>query len=479
MPLPSGRYLSLAWTIPDNFGGLTSAMLHRSRAFVRLGDVAVDLLTFDDRVDYPDIEDELRERGELLQGNRIINLWDWLREHDVRPASAPLGSPERTFTPLDPDAAYRSEHRGGAELRRIRVASDTRTVLQTDYYRLDGSLLGTDRQDTGEPGAPGGRSVVICGRDGRPVRSWNTKWALYRYWLDMLTADDPTCFLIADSKPVSRFLRTYRRPGRTTVAVVHGSHLAGNFGPWGRLRPSRAEVLHHLNEYDAVVFLTERQRRDVCLRFGSRPNLCVIPNSRTLPPPPNLDRPPSVGILMGALSGLKRPEHAIRAVLRARRIESSVTLDVYGDGPRRSALDRLIAASRSSDAIRMRGYQPDARDQLVSASFLLFTSRSEGFGLVLLEAMAAGCIPIAYNIRYGPADVIEHGRNGFLVTNGNRWGLERVILRLQRMPGDEVTSIRGAARNTAERYRDEQVLPLWARELAAARERNRAELGDS
>ena len=45
------------------------------------------------------------------------------------------------------------------------------------------------------------------------------------------------------------------------------------------------------------------------------------------------------------------------------------------------------------------------------------------------------------------------------------------------MPPADVVRMRERARQTAEAYRDERVLPLWARELAAARERNLASLG--
>lgn len=471
VPLPEGRYLTLAWTIPDEIGGLTGAMLHRSRALVRLGGVAVDVLTFDNRVDYPDVEHRLRERGEIVEGVRLLNLWDWLREHEVRAKTTPTA---RAFTPLGVDAAYESAWRGGVELRRTRFAADARTALQTDYYRLDGSLLASDREDAHERGTRGGRSIVVCDRDGRPVRSWGTSWSLYRWWLDRLTAGEGRSFLIADSKPVSRFLRTYRRPGCVTVAVVHGSHLAGNIGPWGRLRPSRGDVLRHLDEYDSVVFLTDRQRRDARVMFGRHDNTCVIPNARVLPPPPDPDRQPGRGILLASLSGIKRPGHAVRAVLLARRFAPRVTLDVYGDGTRRRRLERIVVAARAGDAIRLHGYLPDARDRLAEASFLLMTSRSEGFGLVLLEAMGAGCIPIAYDIRYGPADVIDHRRTGFLVTSGNILGLARAIVRLQRMPDDEVERMRQAARQAAERYSDEAVLPMWASELVASQDRNAA-----
>ena len=83
MPLPPGRHLALTWSIDEHYGGMTNALLHRSRAFVRLGGVDVDLLTFDLRPDYPVIEQRLRDRGDLVDGMRILNLWDWLREHEV------------------------------------------------------------------------------------------------------------------------------------------------------------------------------------------------------------------------------------------------------------------------------------------------------------------------------------------------------------------------------------------------------------
>ena len=48
---------------------------------------------------------------------------------------------------------------------------------------------------------------------------------------------------------------------------------------------------------------------------------------------------------------------------------------------------------------------------------LLFTSKLEGQGLVLLEAQQQGCIPISYDVPFGPSDVITDGVDGFLVEN--------------------------------------------------------------
>jgi poly(glycerol-phosphate) alpha-glucosyltransferase len=293
------------------------------------------------------------------------------------------------------------------------------------------------------------------------------------WWLDRLTEGE-TAFIISDSKPTARFLKTYRRPGRVTVHVVHGSHLAGHIGPWGRLRPSRADVFRHLDGFDAVVFLTERQRRDARLLFGRTRNLCVVPNSRDPSPAPadSEARPPTAGIMLAPLAGIKRVGHAVEAIARARSGASALRLDVYGDGAERARIEDLVRRLGLTDVVRLHGHRPDAREHLASASFLLMTSSSEGFSLAILEAMGAGCIPIAYDIRYGPAELISNGRTGFLVRNGSIRGLARAILRLQRMPAERVATMRRAARREAERYTYAAVMPLWARELAAARERN-------
>ncbi|MFB9307616.1 hypothetical protein ACFFRL_00270 [Agromyces hippuratus] len=175
--LPDGRHFAVTWSIPDAFGGMTDAMLRRSAAFHRVAGVDVDVLTFDARPDTPDVERMLRERGVLAPGVRIVNLYDWLRSHPL-PGGSLRHDPE-TFTPLAPDEATEVRRRGDHVMSRSRLDVDG-TTLQTDHYRDDGTLLLSDRHDTRERGVLGGRSVVLCDGEGRPVRSWRRLWTLYR-----------------------------------------------------------------------------------------------------------------------------------------------------------------------------------------------------------------------------------------------------------------------------------------------------------
>ena len=212
---PRGRQFAMTWSVPDDFGGMTSALLHRSRAFVRLGGVPVDVLTFDPGLDVVATEQRLRERGELIDGMRLLNLYDWFRATPISAdARGSLDLEAHAFTPLEGPGEGRS---------RARTASDG-TVLQLDHYRSDGTLVISDRRDAAEPGRLGGRSVVLCDAAGRPVRSWGSVWGLYRFWLDELRGGEPS-FFIADSKTVAPFAMTYRRKRAVMMHVVHARNV--------------------------------------------------------------------------------------------------------------------------------------------------------------------------------------------------------------------------------------------------------------
>jgi poly(glycerol-phosphate) alpha-glucosyltransferase len=443
---------------------MTSALLHRSRSFVRLAGRPVDVLTFDPLLDAPATEAELRDRGELIPRMRLLNVWDWLGERTL--AATP-------GTALDADPALPADASPGSGRRRIRYAADGATVVRIDHHRPDGTRFAIDSRDASASGS--GRRVVLLDRHERAVRVETRVWTLYEEWLDELTASGPA-FLIADSKPVARFLLSYRRAHASTIHVVHGSHLAGDSR--SKLRPTRERVFRNLHALDSVVLLSERQRRDVVRLVGPRRNLAVIPNGRDLP-----DRALALehrrrgdGVVLSALTNRKRVQHATEAVAVARtRSGADLRLDVYGDGTAREELEATLGAD--AGVITLHGHDPGARRMLPLASFLLLTSTSEGFPLVLIEAMAAGCLPIAYDVRYGPADLIADGRNGFLVPDGDIAALADAIIRLQRMPTERVARMRRAARATAERFSDLEVTRRWAAQLgsAAVRQRERVD----
>lgn len=454
----SHQQFALTWGIPDSFGGMTGALLHRSRAFVRLADRPVDVLTLDDRLDYPEVENALRAAGELVDGMRLVNIWDWLRGHD--PAS---GSEEarHVHTPLGSAAGVRDRRRDGVVLVREQRLDDGQELIAIDRFRSDGSLLVTDRRDA----ETGKRSVVLYDRRGVPARSWGSVWGLYRYWLDEVIGAEQSV-LIIDSKTAARFARTYRRPNVVTMHVLHGSHRSAD---GSTLSASRRSVLENLDDFDSVIVLTERQRGDLEGDLGRRANVAVIPNGFDAAEPEGEsgDRRRGRGVMLSSLIKRKRVSHAVRAVAQVPS-EWAVTLDVYGEGERRPLLEKTIQSLGMDEQVRLRGHDGNARAQFRTADFMLLTSSAEGLPLALVEAMAAGCIPIAYDIPYGPSDVIADGRNGFLVPAGDIDALAQRIIDLQRMSAPAVEAMRRRAVATARRFDDASVTRAWMREMERA-----------
>ncbi|PWC07419.1 hypothetical protein DF223_07340 [Mycetocola zhujimingii] len=471
--LRQGRHFVITWGISDTFGGMTGAFLHRSRAFVRLGGIDVDVLTFDARPDYPEVERRLRQGGRLIDGMSLVNLWDWMRDHPspgqfARTKASASENLTAAFDPLDRGGQYFAGTRNGMIMSLTRYADDGVTELQVDHYRPDGTLAVSDRRDVRQRGTVGGRSIVLCDTSGAPVRAWDRAWALYRWWLDQMRGSGPAT-MIVDSKTSARFMVGYVRPQLLVMHVVHASHLAGSDET--TVRASRAAVFDDPRSFDALVFLTERQRTEAEPLLGDQVHTAVIPNGRAVPRASAApkDRPVTSGIMLSALEKRKRVEHSVRAIAGARAAGAPATLDIYGEGPERQRVEAAIA--KAGGGITLRGYDPDASTHLSESSFLLLSSRSEGFPLVLVEAMAAGCLPIAYDIAYGPADIIRDGVNGFLVPPGDIPALSAAIERLVALPAARVHAMRRHAVQTASHYSDEAVTKRWASELDRAAKR--------
>lgn len=448
---------ALTWTIPDDFGGLTNVLFHRSTAFARAGR-HVEILTLAPGLDVKARSAELRAAGYLSEGIRLRNMWDELAELSMfglrdlaKRGRRPSGEPPR---PVDAGSTR---------------SSDAGKVIQTDRHRHGGTTLVTD-EAAGSRGAGSKRRLTLWNRRGKPLAEWDSARGLYFAWLDHVVAGRPAD-LINDSQFVGGFLGDYRRANVTVAQVIHNSHLDLNAAsPRGRLSKGKAEMLKNLDSFDLVAALTPRQAADLRAANLAGDNLVAIPNSRDIDIPRAEAEPdPRHGVVVARLTGQKRLDHAIEAVALARESTPGLRLDVYGDGPNRDSLQALIDKRGCAEAVELRGYRQGAAEFFRSASFSVLSSRFEGMGLVLVESMAAGCLPIAYDIRYGPSDIITDGVDGFLVPDGDIEALGAAIARAAALDPGTLATMRESAIRRAADYGDEAVTRQWCEELDRAR----------
>lgn len=123
-------------------------------------------------------------------------------------------------------------------------------------------------------------------------------------------------------------------------------------------------------------------------------------------------------------------------------------LALVGDGPHRAALEEYFAGTPTHFVGYLRGRELGAA--YASADAFIFPSRTETLGLVLLEAMAAGC-PVVAARSGGIPDIVTDGINGYLFDPKDEQGALAATIRLLSQK-EERESLRVAARREAERW---------------------------
>ena len=95
--------------------------------------------------------------------------------------------------------------------------------------------------------------------------------------------------------------------------------------------------------------------------------------------------------------------------------DPDVKLEVVGDGGDKQYLIQEIKRNHLENSIKLVGLSNNVTEYYQNASVLLVTSRYEGFGLVITEALAHGVPVVSFNA-YGPDEIIRNCKDGFLVT---------------------------------------------------------------
>lgn len=298
-------------------------------------------------------------------------------------------------------------------------------------------------------------SLLVHPEDyGYPMCSLRTDVRLAR-WL----RSQPPGVLVATRPGLALLAARLSPPDVAVVAAEHMHH--------GGHRPRlRADIRRHYRRLGALAVLTEADRACYArLLAGSGTALVRIPNA--LPQldggPAELDAP--VIAAAGRLTGQKGFDLLIRAFAPVAAAHPGWTLRIHGGGPQRAALEALVAELRLAGRVELPGPTERLGSALSQASIFALSSRLEGFGMVIVEAMSKGLPVVAFDCPHGPAEIITHDRDGLLVPAGDVDGLGRALAELIADPGRR-RRLGAAAAQTARGYAMEAVGPRWEALLA-------------
>jgi glycosyltransferase involved in cell wall biosynthesis len=129
----------------------------------------------------------------------------------------------------------------------------------------------------------------------------------------------------------------------------------------------------------------------------------------------------------------KQAPALVPAVARARERLPDLRCEIFGDGPERDEVERRVAAEGLRDAIAVRGF---AAPEEVGASLrralcMVLPSRREGYGLIVVEAAAAGTPSVVVRGEDNAAtELVEEGVNGFVAASASAGDLAGAIVRV-------------------------------------------------
>lgn len=229
-------------------------------------------------------------------------------------------------------------------------------------------------------------------------------------------------------------------PRPLVIAVVHNTYSVKFRELSKRKRSRRIRRMQKLYpQADRIVAVSAGVANDLSHYLGIERDRIEVIHNPVLPPggirtSPGLDplapyrqHGEFLIVGMGRLCAAKDFEtlvqafHILRERIRARLV-------IFGDGEDRPALLELIDRLRLHDFIHLPGHTSHAYEALEKADIFVLSSRWEGFGNVLAEALAVGTPVVSTDCPHGPAEILDGGRHGRLVPVGDACAMATAII---------------------------------------------------
>lgn len=207
---------------------------------------------------------------------------------------------------------------------------------------------------------------------------------------------------MARGRLIPRFIRRFYAWADGVIAVSEG--VADDLATTARLDRDRVRVIYNPIDLEGIVALGAAPLDHPWFRRGE----------------------PPVILSAGRLVPQKDYRTLLRAFAAVRR-RRPVRLAILGEGAERPALEALARELGCAGDVALLGFEANPYPFMRAARMFVLSSAWEGFGYVLIEAMALGTPVIATDCPWGPAEILDHGRFGRLVPVGDAGALAEAI----------------------------------------------------
>jgi glycosyltransferase involved in cell wall biosynthesis len=194
--------------------------------------------------------------------------------------------------------------------------------------------------------------------------------------------------------------------------------------------------------------------------WKSLKNLQVIPNPLSFYPEQSSTLQNMKVIAVGKQGYQKGFDRLLKSWKIVNERHPAWQLEIYGTIAPEFKLEEQAKNLNIDKSVFFFPPEKDIQSKYMEASIYVMSSRFEGFGMVLIEAMACGVPCVSFDCNYGPSDIIEDAVDGFVVPNGDCDSLANSIIKL--ITNETLRTTMGEkAKENVKRFLPETIVQQW------------------
>ena len=216
------------------------------------------------------------------------------------------------------------------------------------------------------------------------------------------------------------------------------------------------DLTNKLKKLDRFVVLTEKDKE----AWVELDNVCVIPNPLSFVPQNISKLTEKRVIVVGRYCHEKGYDLLLKAWRIVQKIIVDWRLEVFGEGGRSQYEEIISSLNIDRHRCILHGRSSNIQDEFKNSSLAVCSSKFEGFGLVITEAMSCGLPVVSFDCPWGPRAIIHDGEDGLLVENGNVEKLADAIIWMIQHP-EMRSKMAAKAIENVQRFSIEKIAEKW------------------
>lgn len=215
-------------------------------------------------------------------------------------------------------------------------------------------------------------------------------------------------------------------------------------------------LIGKLQRLERMIVLTEKD----CQAWKELNNVIAIPNPLSFTPKEISSLTEKKIIAVGRYYQEKGFDLLLEAWAKIYKEHPDWRLEIYGDGDKHSYEEIRDRLAIPPTCCILNGRTNNIEKEYVNSSIFVCSSRFEGFGMVLTEAMACGLAVISFDCPWGPGSIISHNEDGILVEAERTDKLAAAIDSVINNPEKRISLAQNAIKNV-KRYQMDKIAMQW------------------